>query len=167
MRDGNEHGQVTTFLAPIAIVLAVFASAPAAADQHRQGDVEHQSERVMPFRMDATMHHFTPTASGGVQRVVAPGGDPVQVRLVREHLRKEATAFARGDYADPAAIHGTRMPGLAAMRAGAGRIAVRYADVPNGGTIAYVTRDPALISAIHAWFRAQVDDHGAHATMTM
>jgi hypothetical protein len=86
---------------------------------------------------------------------------------VRSHLRKEALAFARGDFADPAAIHGVDMPGLHALHAGAARIVVRYADVPQGARITYATRDPALVAALHAWFKAQVNDHGAHATMTM
>lgn len=83
------------------------------------------------------------------------------------HLRKEAAAFTRGDYADRASIHGGTMPGLREMHAGANRIAVRYADVSNGAAISYTTADPSLIAAIHAWFNAQVRDHGAHAAMKM
>ena len=55
------------------------------------------------------------------------------------------------------------MPGLRALHAGAQRIGVRYADVPRGAKIVYATHDPALVAAIHAWFKAQVSDHGAHA----
>jgi hypothetical protein len=150
------------------VTLAVLAASPAiAADAPRQTQVEHNSERVMPFSMDATMHRFVPTAGGGVQSVLVHNGDAKQVALVRSHLRKEAAAFIRGDFADPAAIHGGRMPGLQAMHAGAKRIGVRYADVPKGATITYSTTDPELVSAIHAWFKAQVSDHGAHASMQM
>jgi hypothetical protein len=138
-----------------------------AADQGRQQSIERKSERVMPFSLDATMHTFTPTPTGGVQTVMVHDGDAKQVVLVRSHLRKEAQAFTHGDFTDPAAIHGAAMPGLQAMHAGAKRIAVRYADVPNGAAITFATKDPALVSAIHAWFKAQVSDHGAHATMKM
>jgi hypothetical protein len=138
-----------------------------ANDSPRQTQVEHNSEHVMPFSMNATMHRFVPTPSGGVQTVLVHDGDPKQVQLVRSHLRKEAHAFARGDFTDPASIHGGDMPGLGAMHAGAKRIRVRYAEVRNGATIAYATADPALVAAIHAWFHAQVADHGKHATMTM
>jgi hypothetical protein len=150
-----------------AAALAATSSAAFAADAQRQTQVERNGERVMPFNQSATMHHFVATPSGGVQTVLARTADREQVRLVRSHLRKEAAAFARGDFADPASIHGGDMPGLRALHAGAARIGVRYADVPRGASITYATRDPALAAAIHAWFHAQASDHGAHATMKM
>jgi hypothetical protein len=119
----------------------------------------------MPFSMEATMHTFVPTPSGGVQTVMVHNGDAKQVVLVRSHLRKEAAAFAHGDFTDPASIHGGRMPGLQAMHTGAKRISVRYSEVQNGAAITFATNEPALVSAIHAWFNAQVSDHGAHATV--
>jgi hypothetical protein len=150
-----------------ALLIAGMVSPGYAADTPRQVQVERKSEKVMPFSMDGSTHAFVPTPDGGVQTVRVHDGDPKQVRLVRSHLHKEATAFARGDYADPASIHGGAMPGLQAMHAGAKRISVRYSDVPGGAKIAYATRDTALVEAIHAWFKAQAGDHGAHATMKM
>ena len=131
-------------------------------NQH-QAAVEKQSERVMPFTMDESMHVFSPSVSGGTQTVLVHGGDARQVALVRAHLRKEAAAFARGDFADPASIHGGRMPGLRVMHERASEIRVRYSDVPSGARIAYAAQAPAVIAAIHAWFEAQVHDHGSHA----
>ena len=128
--------------------------------------VERGSKEVMPFDLDRTMHVFRPTADGGVQTVMVHDGDPRQIALVRAHLRREAAAFAHGDFSDPAAIHGANMPGLAQLRAGASHIAVTYADTGNGASITYASSDPALVAAIHAWFAAQVKDHGAHAMMT-
>ena len=156
-------------LAAVVIALAVAAasSAATAADAPRQTQVEHNSEKVMPFGMATSKHVFVPTPSGGVQTVLVHDGDTKQVGLVRSHLRKEAAAFARGDFADPASIHGGDMPGLKAMHAGFARISIRYADVSNGARITYATADPALVAAIHAWFKAQVSDHGPHATMKM
>ena len=150
-----------------ALALSAVTSNALAYDSPRQTKVEHNSEQVMPFSMDATMHRFLPTAAGGVQTVLVHDGDPKQIRLVRLHLRKEADAFGHGDFTDPASIHGGAMPGLQAMHAGAKRIRVHYADVRNGAAITYATGDPALVAAIHAWFHAQVTDHGKHATMTM
>jgi hypothetical protein len=154
-------------IALTAVALMVTSLAATAADRQRQTQVEHNSEQVMPFSMSGSMHVFSPTPSGGVQTVLVHDGNAKQVALVRSHLRKEAAAFARGDFTDPASIHGGTMPGLEAMHAGSGRINVRYTDVTNGGKIAYATAEPALVSAIHAWFKAQVNDHGAHATMKM
>jgi hypothetical protein len=127
--------------------------------------VEKGSKEVMPFDLNRTMHVFRPTADGGVQTVMVHDGDPQQIALVRSHLRKEATAFAHGDFADPAKIHGMDMPGLAQLRAGATHMAVTYVDTANGASIIYKTSDPKLIVAIHDWFAAQVKDHGAHAMM--
>jgi hypothetical protein len=149
------------YLLAAAPVLAQSTPAPSSHD----ATVEQRSKEVMPFDLDRTMHVFEPTADGGVQSVLVHDGDPQQIALVRSHLRKEADAFARGDFADPAAIHGTNMPGLAQLRAGASRIAVTYIDVPNGGSLRYKTSDPRLIAALHEWFAAQVKDHGAHAMM--
>lgn len=153
--------------ASLAAILTATSAAAMAADAQRQTQVEHKSETVMPFSMQTSMHVFMPTPSGGVQTVLVHDGNTKQVGLVRLHLRKEATAFARGDFADPASIHGGDMPGLKAMHAGSRRINVRYADVSNGARITYATADPALVSAIHAWFKAQVNDHGPHASMKM
>ena len=151
----------------VAALVSTASSAALAADAPRQDRVEHNSEKVMPFRMSSSKHIFTPTPKGGVQRVIVHGGNAEQVGLVRSHLRKEAAAFRRGDFRDPASIHGGDMPGLRAMHAGSSRIGVRYADVPNGAEITYATDDPALVSALHAWFAAQVNDHGSHAAMKM
>lgn len=150
----------------VSILAAAFpASADPAASPPRQATVEQRGESVMPFDMNRTMHMFTPTTSGGVESVVSNDGDPHQIALIRAHLRKEARAFAHGDFSDPASIHGNDMPGLALLRAGARRITVSYVNAANGASIIYKTPDPTLIAAIHHWFAAQVSDHGAHAMM--
>jgi hypothetical protein len=152
-----------------ATVPLLFAATPARSDTTtapaHAATVERGSAEVMPFDLNRTMHIFKPTSNGGLQTVIVHDGDPQQVALVRAHLRKEASAFARGDFADPAKIHGTKMPGLAQLRAGTTRITVGYAQVPNGASIRYKTSDPHLVAALHDWFAAQVQDHGAHAMM--
>jgi hypothetical protein len=146
------------------VTLAILSVSPALA-QTRQQTIRERSTHVMPFSMDASMHTFEPTSTGGVMTVLVHNGDANQIALVRAHLQKEATSFARGDYSDPAFIHGKNMPGLAALSAGAKRISVRYASLPAGATIAFRTMDPALIIALHRWFAAQVSDHGHDAMM--
>jgi hypothetical protein len=152
-----------------ALILTAFAilfAAPSLGDE-AGADVEHESRHVMPFSMDLTKHIFTPTANGGTQAVLVPDGDGKQIALVRSHLRKECAAFARGDYSDPAAIHGSAMPGLASLQRSRGKIQVRYADVSNGAKIVFVTQDAQLVDALHRWFSAQVRDLGSHAEMKM
>ncbi|MBE1489607.1 aspartate carbamoyltransferase [Plantactinospora soyae] len=135
------------------------------ATADRQSQVAERGESVMPFDLDRTTHHFVKTDGGGVQTVVADNPrDAGQVDLVREHLRQEADSFRRGDFSDPANIHGGQMPGLAVLRDSAGKITIGYETTADGARITYTASDPAIVTALHAWFDAQVGDHGVHAT---
>lgn len=131
----------------------------------RQAAIEQRSEQVMPFSMIEAMHVFTPTAGGGVQQVVVHDGNQEQIRLVRRHLRQQAHAFAHGDFANPAYVHGNDMPGLTELERDYRRIRISYANIALGGKITYASTDHAAVTAIHQWFAAQVRDHGEHAQM--
>lgn len=138
---------------------------PATASPDRQAEVAGRGASVMPFDLERTTHRFTKTDRGGEQTVVADDPrDTEQITLIRRHLTQETERFRRGDFTDPASIHGGEMPGLALLRGHAGRITVEYAGTAEGGRITYTTTDPDLRAALHAWFDAQVSDHGAHAT---
>ncbi|TYB57484.1 aspartate carbamoyltransferase [Nonomuraea sp. PA05] len=130
----------------------------------RLTEIAAKSRTVMPFDLERTTHRFAKAATGGVQTVTSDDpADAEQVALIREHLTAEATAFSEGDYGDPASIHGGEMPGLRELEAGHDRIGIRYAEAAAGAQITYTTSDPALLKALHAWFDAQVTDHGRHA----
>nr|WTB35021.1 aspartate carbamoyltransferase [Streptomyces sp. NBC_00830] len=130
----------------------------------RQEAVAERGRTVMPFDLEQTTHHFTPTETGGVQDVVADQPDDTkQVSLIRTHLQQEAKAFGQGDFGDPAQIHGESMPGLAALEDGYERIEVHYRERPDGATLTYTTDESALVDALHDWFEAQLSDHGDHA----
>lgn len=101
----------------------------------RQETVAERGRTVMPFDLEATTHHFTPTVTGGIQDVVADQPDDArQIGLIRTHLQQEAKAFGKGDFGDPAQIHGDRMPGLAKLEKGYKRIEVRYRERPEGAS---------------------------------
>jgi len=152
-------------LAALVGVGAIAGAAGSADEPSPKELVDERGARVMPFSLEATTHVFDARARGGTQRVVVKDdADARQIRLVREHLREEAAAFGRGDFADPAAIHGEDMPGLDALRAGHRDVEVRYRDLPDGAEISYGTDRPQLVRAVHAWFEAQLRDHGADAT---
>jgi hypothetical protein len=140
-------------------------STPTPASSSRLAEVAERGASVMPFDLDRTTHHFTKTDSGGVQTVVADDPqDTAQATLIRQHLTEEVDRFRRGDFTDPSRIHGHQMPGLEALRGHGGRITIDYETTPDGGRITYTTTDPGLRDALHAWFDAQVSDHGQHAT---
>jgi hypothetical protein len=151
-------------LATLVVAGLVTLSGCSGAGATRQQEVAERGAEVMPFDLDATTHRFVPLPDGLEQSVVADdASDAMQVNLIREHLRAEQHRFERGDFADPAHIHGDDMPGLATLQARAADIQVSFSEVPDGGRLLLSTREPELVDALHAWGRAQVSDHGAHA----
>ena len=129
-----------------------------------QAEVAAAGAQVMPFDLDATTHVFEKTEFGGIQEVVADSVDPHQVALIREHLEEEAERFARGDFHDPAMIHGADMAGLHELVLGHERLVIEYGETELGARIVYRAEEPELVSAIHDWFDAQLRDHGDHAS---
>jgi hypothetical protein len=130
----------------------------------RQAEVREAGTAVMPFDLDKTRHSFVKVDDGGVQTVIAlDASDTEQVALIRAHLVEVRDAFAAGRFDDPATVHGSDMPGIAQLAAGASRIEIAYRDVAHGGEITYRTDDGALVGALHEWFDAQVADHGSDA----
>lgn len=151
----------------VAAVVAIFAVAASGALSAwtRQADIAERGAQVMPFDLERTTHIFEPRDDGGFQSVVADDpSDAEQIGLIRSHLQEEADKFRRGDFGDPATIHGDAMPGLEALRAGSGHIDLRYGELPDGGQIRYTTTDPTLVTALDDWFAAQLSDHGSDAT---
>ena len=149
-----------------ATVLSVLGCAPSerSADlAERRAAVVAAGGRVMPFDLDATVHVFERTGFGGIQQVVADAGDAGQIDLIREHLEEEAGRFTRGDFHDPAMVHGLEMAGLHGLVMGHERLSVEYGEIDRGAEIVYRSEDPALVAAVHAWFDAQLRDHGEHA----
>jgi hypothetical protein len=146
------------------ILAAVAVSAcgePPMAD--RQAEVAEMGSMVMPFDLERTTHVFEKTEYGGLQTVVSDDEDAEQVALIRSHLVEEAERFSRGDFHDPAMIHGDDMAGMHALVTGYERLEIAFADVEGGAEIRYLSEDTDLITAIHEWFDAQLMDHGEHA----
>lgn len=121
----------------------------------------------MPFDVQKTLHAFVKTASGGEQLVVVR--DPVahedQVSLVRSHVLDVSEAFDRGDFGDPMTIHGDAMPSVDVLSDRHDALTIRTFDVADGALIVFTTDDDAVVAALHAWFDAQVGDHGVDAIM--
>jgi hypothetical protein len=130
----------------------------------REEVVAEHGAAVMPFDLDATTHVFDATSFGGVQQVVADDpGDEKQITLVRGHLRHEMERFRRGDFGDPASIHGHDMPGLTVLEARAEDLEITLRELPAGAELTYRSDIPAVVDALHDWFAAQLEDHGGHA----
>ncbi len=132
---------------------------------NRQPAVHDMGAQVMPFDLGQTTHIFEMTESGGIQQVIADDpSDSAQIELIQQHLLHESMLFSSGDFTDPFSLHGDEMPGANELAAGADKISIDYAALPNGAQITFTTQDLHLITAIHRWFGAQLSDHGADAT---
>jgi hypothetical protein len=144
------------------IVLFMTAILPA---QTRQGEVAARGAKVMPFDLEQTTHVFEKLDDGGLQKVVVKDpSNKKQIALIQSHLKEESEKFRKGDFSDPAKIHGEDMPGLAQLKAGAAKIDVLYSALPDGAQIRYQAKDRKLVTALHQWFSAQLSDHGHHAS---
>jgi hypothetical protein len=132
--------------AAVLLAAAALPGWPQTIDAARVGEVARRGADVMPFDVKATLHIFTETGEGGVQRVVTRNrGDATQAQLVRQHLQELRGQFLRGDFSGPEHIHGADMPGLAAMKAAApGSIAISYHEIQDGAELTYRTQDAAL-----------------------
>jgi len=143
--------------------LLTLACVCASADTTQQ-HVHDTAHAVMPFDMSKTTHVFKMTPRGGIQSVLVKDiSDKSQVAMIQAHLRHEFDKFSRGDYADPAQLHGSGMPGLADMQANAKRIKVSYEVLPNGAMLTFDTANLEALTAIHRWFGAQLSEHGTDA----
>ncbi len=134
----------------------------------RQAYIHTRGTMVMPFDLNKTTHSFRQTSEGGIQQItVKDPGDNDQIALIRTHLKKEAELFTQGNFSDPSKLHGGNMPGLSVLEQAKGKIQVKYADLPDGAQLTYITDDPNIIDAVHMWFMAQLQDHGQDATGSM
>lgn len=147
----------------IAAGALIGVSSAFAAEPSRQEEVARKGATVMPFDLMHTTHFFDDTKSGGLETITAHDPDGKrQVALIRSHLATEAKRFGKGDFSDPAAIHGQDMPGLAELARAGDKLKVKYKELPGGARLSFTSRDPSVISAVHAWFAAQRSDHVAH-----
>ncbi|MDP9088881.1 MAG: hypothetical protein M3O26_09110 [Pseudomonadota bacterium] len=161
MTDSSRR--LSDFARFLAVLLGLGCSLALA--QTKQEHVHHIGHGVMPFDLAKTKHIFRMTESGGVERItITDATAKDQLPLIQQHLQHVAEAFQRGDYSDPASLHGADMPGLRDLRDGAAQIKVSYLALPSGAQITFETVDRHLLTAIHRWFGAQLSEHGADAS---
>jgi hypothetical protein len=152
-----------TLMGALLGVSVALAAEPAPKLSH-QDEVARNGASVMPFDLTRTTHLFDDTASGGIETITANDKkDARQIALIRSHLAEEAKRFGRGDFSDPAKIHGQDMPGLDALARAGDKLQVKYRKLPAGASLSYASTDAAVIAAVHAWFAAQRSDHAAHS----
>lgn len=122
--------------------------------------LDQRGDKVMGFGHTRTTHHFLIEKDGGIIQVETNDPADTQSRdQIRNHLAHVAEAFSRGDFAMPKAIHDRVMPGVPEMTRLKDAISYRYEEMDRGGRVRITTADPAALEAIHAFLRAQIEDH--------
>ncbi len=169
----NRYKRNLALVAAVSILGAILATIAAffwagwlsLPQPNRQATVHDMGSQVMPFDLGKTTHIFEMTESGGIQQVIADDpNDETQIALIQQHIQHEVMRFSAGDFSDPSSLHGSEMPGVKELTAGAAQVKVEYAALPDGAQITFTTEDLRLITAIHRWFGAQLSDHGSDAT---
>jgi hypothetical protein len=136
------------------------AKCPHHSSKHRAA-VDSRHDEVTRVSHDASVHHFLLNESGGTIRLeVTDPKDSAGRDRVREHLQVVARSFASGDFALPMLIHDQVPPGVDVMKARKESIAYTFAATDRGGEVRIATKNAVALTAIHAFLRFQIDDHG-------
>ena len=170
------HAHRVGRIAPLALIAAAWAT-PLAAQGHaehthdttrraQRGDsafaaLQARGGRVMGVDQYTSTHRFEPLADGGRIELQRDGDDSAGVATIRAHLRGVAGAFARGDFSASAAVHARAVPGTRVMAARRARIGYTYRDLPRGGEVRILTRDPTAVRAVHEFLAFQRREHRA------
>lgn len=149
----------------VAFLITFSAQAVEKASEERLDEVVEKGSHVMPFDLEQTTHIFSKTSKGGIQQVVVKDSEnSEQIMLIRQHLLKISSEFKKGDFSNPAKIHGKDMPGLDILRnTQPEQINIHYKELPDGAEINYTSDEEKVVAAIHQWFDAQLSDHARHA----
>jgi hypothetical protein len=126
--------------------------------------MQRRGERAMGVDQYTSAHHFEALPDGGrivLQREVE--GDSAGVAAIRAHLRAVAASFAAGDFTTPAFVHARDVPGTAVMAAKRRAIAYAFRELPRGGEVRIMTRDPAAVRAVHEFLAFQRREHRVKA----
>ena len=126
--------------------------------------VQQRGAKAMGVDQYTSTHKFDALQDGGRIELQRDVNDSVGVAQIRAHLNEIATAFKSGDFSTPAFVHMQHVPGTAVMAAKRGAISYTYRDLPRGGELRIITRDPEALAAIHEFMAFQRQDHRAGGT---
>jgi hypothetical protein len=152
------------------VVSAVLLACSAYADEHancphhpssQRAAVDSRHDEVTRVPHNASVHHFLLNEAGGTIRLEVTDATDIAGRdRVRAHLQVVSRSFASGDFALPMLIHDQVPPGVDVMKARKESIGYTFAPTDRGGEVRIATKDAVARSAIHAFLRFQIDDHG-------
>jgi hypothetical protein len=123
--------------------------------------VQKRGETAMGVDQYTSTHKFDASPDGGRIELQRDVDDTAGVSTIRAHLNGIAQAFRSGDFTTPAFVHMQEVPGTRVMAAKRGAITYTYRDLPRGGELRIVTKDPEAVVAIHEFMAFQRQDHRA------
>jgi hypothetical protein len=154
--------------ASAALALYFLLARPVAAQQRDTSfsSLQERGRAVMGVDQYASRHRFDDLPNGGRIELQTSPADTSSVSTIRRHLAGISKAFARGDFSDPMLVHAGEVPGTATMKAKREMIQYRFGELPGGGEVRILTRDPGALEAIHDFLAFQRQEHraeGRHA----
>ena len=122
----------------------------------------------MGFSHALTTHHFLLFSDGGAIGIEADDStDKRSITAIRQHVKRIAGMFARGDFSLPMFIHDTSPPGIDIMKRRNSQIAYVPENIARGARVRIFTRNPPALKAIHDFLRFQIREHRTGDPMTI
>ena len=157
-----------------ALLVPALLTAPLRAQEHAGHDhaamsahdssyaaMQERGRSAMGVDQYTSAHRFDDARDGGRIVLQRDAADTAGTRVIREHLRSIAARFAAGDFRVPGFVHAGEVPGARTMALHRRAISYRFEPLPGGGQVRIVTRDSAVVSAIHRFLAFQRTEHRA------
>lgn len=126
--------------------------------------LQNRGMRAMGVDQYTSTHQFVALPDGGRIELQRDVDDTAGVAQIRRHLQEIAKSFALGDFSTPAFVHMQDVPGTQVMSAKREAITYAYRELPRGGEVRIVTKDPQALEAIAAFMAFQRQDHRVGGT---
>lgn len=123
--------------------------------------MQKRGEKAMGVDQYTSIHKFDALPDGGRIELQRDVDDSAGVAQIRAHLQGIATAFKSGDFSTPAFVHMRQVPGTDVMAAKRDAITYAYRELPRGGELRIMTKDPAALKAIAEFLKFQRENHHA------
>lgn len=125
-----------------------------------QAEVEKHGDMAMGFPHDKTTHHFRILSDGGaIEVTVNDAKDVENLGKIRMHLKHITTMFSNADFSTPMFVHGEVPPGTTEMKDRRAEITYTFEELPTGGRVRIVTKNPDALNAVHDFLNFQIEDH--------
>ena len=137
-----------------------FGTLLALAQQDHQAMINEHGDHVMGFSHDKTNHHFELNYDGGLIDVRADDVKDTESRdQIRSHFHHIAQMFAEGNFNAPMLVHGTDVPGTAAMARLKDQLHWDLQETPRGARIKITADNKPALEAVHQFLKFQIEDH--------